>query len=100
MTESPGSPRSLDVTLRTRITRTAALVLFISASLWASSPHAQRNQRDWPSITAETKPWTRWWWQGSAVDRASLTAQLEALAVVGIGGVEVTPIYGVRGTED
>ena len=86
--------------LRTRITRAAVVVVFIAASLWVTSPRAQRNQRDWPPITGEAKPWTRWWWQGSAVDRASLTAQLEALAAAGIGGVEVTPIYGVRGAED
>ena len=60
---------------------------------------AQRGERDWPPITAETKPWTRWWWQGSAVERRSLSADLEALAAAGIGGVEVTPIYGVRGAE-
>ena len=65
-----------------------------STSLGASG------ERDWPPITAETKPWTRWWWQGSAVERRSLTADLEALAAAGIGGVEVTPIYGVRGAED
>ena len=46
------------------------------------------------------KPWTRWWWQGSAVEPRSLTAQLQALAAAGIGGVEITPIYGVRGAED
>ena len=77
----------------------AALLLLIAAPAWMISPAAQRSQRGWPPIVAETKPWTRWWWQGSAVDRPSLTAQLEALAAVGIGGVEVTPIYGVRGTE-
>ena len=77
----------------------AALLLLIAAPAWMISPAAQRSQRGWPPIVAETKPWTRWWWQGSAVERLSLTAQLEALAAVGIGGVEVTPIYGVRGTE-
>jgi hypothetical protein len=46
-----------------------------------------------------TKPWVRWWWPGSAVDRASLTRQMEELARVGIGGVEITPIYGARGYE-
>ena len=62
---------------------------------------AQQNQvRGWPSIAAETRPWTRWWWQGSAVEPRSLSAQLQALAAAGIGGVEITPIYGVRGTED
>ncbi|MFM8618157.1 MAG: glycosyl hydrolase [Opitutaceae bacterium] len=53
----------------------------------------------WPEITREKKPWTRWWWPGSAVDRASLTAQLEQLAAAGIGGVEITPIYGAKGQE-
>src|SRR5262245_59332089 len=65
-----------------------------------AAPRAQRSQRDWPPITAETKPWTRWWWQGSAVERSSLTAQLKALGSAGIGGVEVTPIYGVHGAEN
>ncbi|MPY89150.1 MAG: glycoside hydrolase family 2 [Luteitalea sp.] len=46
------------------------------------------------------KPWTRWWWPGSAVDKENLTWQLEQLAAAGIGGVEITPIYGARGDED
>src|SRR5438309_1237616 len=53
----------------------------------------------WPETTSETKPWTRWWWMGSAVDSANLTAELETLAAGGFGGVEVTSIYGVRGYE-
>ena len=53
----------------------------------------------WPEPTRESRPWTRWWWPGSAVDRASLTAQLEQLAAAGIGGVEITPIYGAKGHE-
>ena len=59
----------------------------------------RRTLSDWPAISREAKPWTRWWWHGSAVDPASLTAQLEALRDAGIGGVEITPIYGVRGEE-
>src|ERR1700760_2304785 len=51
-------------------------------------------------VTANThRPWVRWWWPGSAVDRAGLTQQLEELARVGVGGVEITPIYGARGYE-
>jgi hypothetical protein len=64
---------------------------------------ADQNRRtdigQWPAISQEAKPWTRWWWHGSAVDPASLTRQLEALRDAGIGGVEITPIYGVRGDE-
>ncbi len=78
----------------------AALLLLVVASLWIESAAQPVGERDWPAIGAETKPWTRWWWHGSAVDRASLTAQLESLAAVGLGGVEVTPIYGVRGADD
>jgi hypothetical protein len=52
-----------------------------------------------PQTLSTEKPWTRWWWPGSAVDAASLTAQLEAMAGAGIGGVEITPIYGARGYE-
>src|SRR5688500_7239878 len=54
----------------------------------------------WPEITRENKPWTRWWWPGSAVDQASLTRQLEQFAAANIGGVEITPIYGAKGYED
>jgi hypothetical protein len=54
----------------------------------------------WPEITQAAKPWTRWWWPGSAVDRDGLTAQLEAFAAAGLGGVEITPIYGARGAEN
>lgn len=76
------------------------LSLLLVAPTWMESRSAQRGQRTWPPIVAETKPWTRWWWQGSAVDKPSLTTQLDALAAAGIGGVELTPIYGVRGAED
>ena len=54
----------------------------------------------WPAVTLEAKPWTRWWWLGSAVDEAGLTQELASLADAGFGGVEITPIYGARGAED
>ncbi|MGH3117562.1 MAG: glycosyl hydrolase, partial [Gaiellales bacterium] len=54
---------------------------------------------DWPPVTQETRPWTRWWWLGSAVDEPGLTAELESLRAAGLGGVEVTPIYGAAGAE-
>jgi alpha-L-rhamnosidase len=54
---------------------------------------------DWPAVTNQTRPWTRWWWMGSAVDAAGLTTELESLHAAGLGGVEITPIYRVAGTE-
>ena len=53
----------------------------------------------WPPVTRQTKPWTRWWWLGSAVDRPNLTRLLETYHQAGLGGVEITPIYGVTGQE-
>ncbi|MCG6189947.1 glycosyl hydrolase [Maribellus maritimus] len=54
----------------------------------------------WPELTNEAKPWTRWWWMGNAVDEQNLTRELDEMNSVGIGGVEITPIYGVKGEED
>lgn len=56
-------------------------------------------QLQWPSVTNTTKPWTRWWWEGSAVNKKDLTWNLEQYQKAGLGGVEVTPIYGVQGYE-
>lgn len=57
--------------------------------------HAQQ----WLPIPQEAKPYTRWWWLGSAVDSAGLNYNLSEMAKAGIGGVEITPIYGVKGND-
>jgi hypothetical protein len=53
----------------------------------------------WPEIKKEMHPWTRWWWMGNAVDKENLERELTLFAEAGIGGVEITPIYGARGFE-
>lgn len=53
----------------------------------------------WPAATVSTKPWTRWWWLGSAVEAREITRELEAFSAAGIGGVEICPIYGAIGAE-
>jgi hypothetical protein len=53
----------------------------------------------WPSVKKETKPWTRWWWMGSAVDSAGLTNALNTYSEAGFGGVEIAPVYGAKGFE-
>jgi hypothetical protein len=79
--------------------RTAPLPRLLPLLLALAVPASAAAPSPWPEVTRENKPWTRWWWPGSAVDRASLTAQLEKLAAAGIGGVEITPIYGAKGAE-
>ncbi|RYZ50013.1 MAG: glycoside hydrolase family 2 protein, partial [Chitinophagaceae bacterium] len=56
-------------------------------------------QVKWPAIGNTTKPWTRWWWEGSAVNKKDLTWNLEQYQKAGLGGVEITPIYGIHGYE-
>jgi hypothetical protein len=53
----------------------------------------------WPRVTSQAKPWTRWWWLGSAVNRRDLSTALAQYEQAGLGGLELTPIYGVRGAE-
>ncbi len=55
---------------------------------------------EWPAVTYETKPWSRWWWPGSIVKQEDLTNVLEQYSDVGLGGLELTVIYGVKGKED
>ena len=55
--------------------------------------------QQWLPIPQEAKPYTRWWWLGSAVDSAGLDYCLTEYAKAGIGGVEITPIYGVQGND-
>lgn len=57
-------------------------------------------QIDWPDVTNTNKPWTRWWWHGNAVDSSEIARHLKLFADAGIGGVEITSIYGVRGQEE
>jgi hypothetical protein len=69
------------------------LVAAFSSSLIANA------QLKWPAVTKTTKPWTRWWWEGSAVTAPDLTWNLQQYQQAGLGGVEITPIYGIYGYE-
>lgn len=60
----------------------------------------QEQQVEWPQVTNEMKPWTRWWWQGNAVRPVDLDSVMPLYQQAGLGGLEITPIYGVHGYED
>ncbi len=72
------------------------IVVFITIC-FLQNTHAQIK---WPAITQINKPWTRWWWEGSAVDKPNLTAAMQLYQQAGLGGLEITPIYGVKGAEE
>jgi hypothetical protein len=79
-----------------------AVVLLAVAALFASAAKAAdaSDPLAWPAATAESRPWTRWWWLGSAVDKENLTSLLQQYKQAGLGGVEICPIYGAKGYED
>ncbi|HXB91859.1 MAG TPA: glycosyl hydrolase, partial [Puia sp.] len=73
------------------------LLLVLGLALGAG--RVSRAQVSWPVVSSQTRPWTRWWWMGSAVNRDDLRANMEAYKRAGLGGMELTPIYGVKGYE-
>lgn len=76
------------------------LIVSLICLLFSIHPlFAQDKTPPWPEITNTTKPWTRWWWMGNAVDKAGIEQNLIAFQKAGLGGVEITPIYGVKGEE-
>lgn len=78
------------------------LLLFIGFQPIEAQPAPARTatpELTWPAITRQTRPWTRWWWMGSAVNKTDLARLLKQYREAGLGGVEITPIYGVKGEE-
>jgi hypothetical protein len=71
--------------------------LFVVAVIIVASLPAQVK---WPAVTNQTKPWTRWWWLGSQVKKNDLTTVMQQYQQAGLGGLEITPIYGVQKEED
>lgn len=83
--------------------RSLFILLFFTLVLGSCTPSdcsTQKAQENtvgaWPEIKKEHKPWTRWWWMGSAVDKENIAHLLEQYAEAGIGGVEIAPIYGAK----
>jgi hypothetical protein len=75
------------------------------AFLLAAPPTARAEGADsptplgWPTPTRTARPWSRWWWLGSAVDRPNIERLLAQYRDAGLGGVEICPIYGAKGYE-
>ena len=77
----------------------ALLLLALAGNAPAQRAPASTTPLAWPALTRDARPWTRWWWLGSAVNKPELSAQIAELSRAGFGGVEVTVIYGARGAD-
>ena len=86
--------------LRTTLTTAAAALLLVACDRPATPAKPETGELGWPEITRENKPWTRWWWPASAVGKADIDTMVEQYADAGLGGMEVTTIYGAKGYED
>jgi hypothetical protein len=67
---------------------------------WAAPIQPSADFVGWPKIMSDTRPWTYWWWMGSAVDKTNITRELQRYHDAGLGGVHIIPIYGAKGFED
>lgn len=76
----------------------ASVMLFLSTKN-SDAQNTNSAQNVWPAVKKETHPWTRWWWMGNAVDEQNVASLLKQYHDAGIGGVEITPIYGAVGYE-
>jgi Glycosyl hydrolases family 2, sugar binding domain. len=77
----------------------SSLVLFLTTQCQNSNIKSNNGSEVWPKTKKEMHPWARWWWMGSAVDKKNIERELTLFADAGIGGVEITPIYGAKGYE-
>jgi hypothetical protein len=79
-----------------------ALAIVLFALICGSAAVAADSTTDplaWPPVTKECRPWSYWWWLGSAVDKENLTKELTRYRDAGWGGVHIIPIYGAKGWE-
>lgn len=72
------------------------LTLIGASNLFAA---ATDNPLGWPELTSQVRPWVWWWWHGSAVDTTNIDHELQRFHDAGLGGVQITSIYGTKGAE-
>lgn len=55
--------------------------------------------QSWPTVNPEAKAGARWWWLGSALNKDDVAWNMKQYASHGIGALEITPLYGVKGND-
>jgi hypothetical protein len=68
-----------------------ALMICLRAAIFAQRPASLHD--GFLNPPDEASPMMRWWWFGPAVVKPELKKELETMRSVGIGGVEIQPVY-------
>ncbi|MDR2938607.1 MAG: DNA-binding protein [Prevotellaceae bacterium] len=74
-------------------------LLFFAILLCAISCTRSKNtdsvnlEADFKNPPASAKSWTMWYWMNAAVSREGITADLEAMKEMGLGGAYLMPVY-------
>ncbi len=74
-------------------------ILIICCTLLPTPLALSAQQAEWLPVNTEMKPGTRWWLMGRALDSLNLAYNLDEYGKVGMGTMEITPIYGVQGND-
>jgi len=74
--------------------------LFLSSGSESNDSAFSKDPFLWIEPSINSKPWSYWWWMGSAVDEKNIAGELTTLQKAGWGGVHIVPIYGAKGWEN
>lgn len=65
-----------------------------AVSVYSPAPNTIASlYRQFQAPPDDARPMMRWWWFGPAVTKPELQKELETMHSVGIGGVEIQPVY-------
>ena len=67
-------------------------MLLLCASAFAQQPSFAQIEKNFVHPPDSAKPWVFWYWMHAAVSKEGITADLEAMKKVGIGGAYLMPI--------
>ncbi|GAB3996909.1 glycosyl hydrolase [Spirosoma daeguense] len=71
------------------------VLLFVTANTFAQSSGGLSKIISIEKQSKDAKPWVFWYWMQGGVSKEGITADLEAMKEVGIGGAYLMPIKGV-----
>jgi len=68
------------------------LLLITTAAIYAQSAVKDELEKNFLNPPASAKPWVFWYWMHAAVSKEGITADLESMKEVGIGGAYLMPV--------